>query len=85
MFLFGKDCLLCDDTIVFFFFMQFFNWMQNKFNGGQGDKRPNAVPATSKWFSMFVIVAIILLAFHGFLSKQTCSTELFKIQFSSLV
>ncbi|CAI9757721.1 unnamed protein product [Fraxinus pennsylvanica] len=24
----------------------FFNWMQNKFNGGQGDKKPNAVPAS---------------------------------------
>ncbi|KAL0341817.1 UNVERIFIED_CONTAM: Sm-like protein LSM1B [Sesamum calycinum] len=27
--------------------MKFFNWMQSKFNGGQGDKRSNAVPATN--------------------------------------
>ncbi|KAI3455640.1 hypothetical protein Pfo_012303 [Paulownia fortunei] len=25
----------------------FFNWMQSKFNGGQADKRPNAVPVTN--------------------------------------
>ncbi|KAL2493327.1 hypothetical protein Adt_28955 [Abeliophyllum distichum] len=26
--------------------MKFFNWMQNKFNGGPGSKKPSAVPAT---------------------------------------
>ncbi|XP_022868131.1 uncharacterized protein LOC111387775 [Olea europaea var. sylvestris] len=27
--------------------MKFFNWMQNKFNGGEGNKKPSAVPATN--------------------------------------
>ncbi|PIN09552.1 hypothetical protein CDL12_17853 [Handroanthus impetiginosus] len=27
--------------------MKFFNWMQSKFNGGQGEKRPNAASATN--------------------------------------
>ncbi|KAL3632869.1 hypothetical protein CASFOL_025853 [Castilleja foliolosa] len=27
--------------------MKFFSWMQNKFNGGQSDKRPNAIPSTN--------------------------------------
>ncbi|KAK4395051.1 Sm-like protein LSM1B [Sesamum angolense] len=39
--------LLDQFSTVFACKMKFFNWMQSKFNGGQGDKRSNAVPATN--------------------------------------
>ncbi|XP_019256607.1 PREDICTED: uncharacterized protein LOC109235051 [Nicotiana attenuata] len=51
--------------------MKFFNWMHNKLNGGQGSKKPNAVPITNQTNEEFKDWPDSLLAIGTFGNKSS--------------